>query len=118
MTMTRTISCLFLGLVTLLLPACATSFTGSAHIEGGRSGCESKCAGQGLAMSGLVYLGEYSSACVCSALAPSGAGGALSQSSTERTAGAAAAGAVAGVMMQMAKDDQEQPPLISFGLTQ
>jgi hypothetical protein len=117
-TMTRTIQYSYLALMALWLQACATSFTGSAHIEGGRSGCESKCAGDGLTMSGLVYLGEYSSACVCSvATAPAG-DQAAAQRSSDDTAGAAAAGAVAGVMMQMAKDAQDQPPLISFGLQQ
>jgi hypothetical protein len=71
---------------------CATNFTGSAHIEGGRATCEKKCAGQGLTMSGLIYMGEYSSACVCGV--PGASASVLGNSS------AVAAGA-AGVIMQM-----------------
>ena len=105
--MTRTfISCISCALL-LSLPACATSFTGSAHIEDGRAGCEQKCAGQGLSMSGLVYLGEYSSACVCSVVGPGGGPGAISRDDFNHNAAAAAAGAAAGVMMQMAEDEQQ-----------
>lgn len=93
-------------LLALALPACATSFQGSAHIEAGRAGCEHKCAGQGLAMSGLVYLGEYSSACVCSVVGPAPSTGPVS--SLDRNAAAAAAGGAAGVMMQMRRNDNNQ----------
>jgi hypothetical protein len=79
--------------------ACATSFTGSAHIEGGRSGCQTKCSAQGLEMSALVYLGEYSSACVCSVQPPAGAP-AVSQRDIQSSGVAAAAGATSGVVMQ------------------
>ena len=51
--------------VGMLVLGCATSFTGSAHIEGGRQACESRCRGQGMETAGMVYMGEYSSACVC-----------------------------------------------------
>ncbi|MET0384843.1 MAG: hypothetical protein ABW321_02735 [Polyangiales bacterium] len=80
--------------ITLLgfaVTGCATNFTGSAHIEGGRAACEQKCNGQGLAMSGLVYMGEYSSACVCSV---PGAGGGNAAAMASVAAGAA------GVVMQ------------------
>ncbi|MDH5671610.1 MAG: hypothetical protein OEZ06_05635 [Myxococcales bacterium] len=83
---------------TLTLGACATSFTGSAHIDGGRAGCENKCAGQGLAMSGLVYMGEYSSACVCEV---PGSG------SSAAPVASVAAGA-AGVVMQQRRAQQNQ----------
>ena len=101
--MTRT----FMALTLLMLvSACATSFQGSAHIEDGRAGCEQKCAGQGLSMSGLVYLGEYSSACVCSVVGPGGPG-AISRDEWNHNAAAAAAGAAAGVMMQMERNEQQ-----------
>jgi hypothetical protein len=116
--MTRMIQYSYLTLMALCLQACATSFTGSAHIEGGRGGCESRCAGDGLTMSGLVYLGEYSTACVCSVATAPAADQAVGRRSSDDTMGAAAAGAVAGVMMQMAKDAQDQPSLISFPLQQ
>ena len=54
-------------LVLLVVSAigCGTTFTGSAHVEDGRRGCEAKCRGQGMQVAGMVYMGEYSSACVC-----------------------------------------------------
>jgi hypothetical protein len=82
--------CVFGLAVALSFTGCATNFTGSAHIEGGRAACESKCTGQGLAMTGLVYLGEYSSACVC---AVPGSGG-------SSAANASVAAGAAGVVMQ------------------
>lgn len=91
-----------LTLCTLLsLAGCATSFTGSAHIEGGRAACEQKCAGQGLAMTGLVYMGEYSSACVCEV---PGRGATASNSGGS----ASVAGGTAGVMMQMQREQERQ----------
>lgn len=83
--------------------ACATSFYGSAHVEGGRAACEAKCAGQGLSMSGLVYLGEYSSACVCS-VAGTDASSAPSPRELSQSAAASAAAVVAGVVMRMNAD--------------
>lgn len=90
--------CLAVLTLSLAVASCATSFTGSAHVEGGRAGCERKCAGQGLAMSGMVYMGEYSSACVCET--PGASGGS--------TASAAVAGGAAGVVMQMRRNDEQQ----------
>jgi len=43
---------------------CATTFTGSAHIDG-RPACEHQCRSEGMELAGMVYMGEYSSACVC-----------------------------------------------------
>lgn len=77
---------------------CATSFTGSAHVEEGRAGCERKCQGQGLEMSGMVYMGEYSSACICDV--PGASGGSAA------AAGGASAGAAAGVVMQMRRNEE------------
>jgi hypothetical protein len=102
-----------------LLSACATSFTGSAHVQGGRAGCETKCSVQGLTMSGLVYLGEYSTACVCSLrpAAPVPAAPAPAAPPTQAPAAppvgqldmdeavAAVGGAAAGVIME--KQSQE-----------
>ena len=58
------ISVLALGL-TLGLAGCPTSFSGNAYVHDGRAGCEQKCKKAKLRMSALVFLGEYSSACVC-----------------------------------------------------
>ncbi|HKU37387.1 MAG TPA: hypothetical protein VJR89_04550 [Polyangiales bacterium] len=56
-----------LNLLLLGAAGCATTFTGSAMVEGGRSGCERKCSTIGLQMQAFVFMGEYSSACVCEA---------------------------------------------------
>src|SRR5437660_8917930 len=82
---------------------CATSFTGSAHIEGGRNACEAKCRGQGMQIAGMVYMGEYSSACVCEVPRTTGSSGRL-----ELMGAAGASGAAAGVVMQMARARQQQ----------
>ena len=81
------------ALLALLLFAggCATNFTGSAEVEGGRPGCERKCAAIGLEMQAFVFMGEYSTACVCDVPGRATA-----------NAGAASTAAVAvGVMTQM-----------------
>jgi hypothetical protein len=83
---------------------CATSFTGSPHIEGGRSGCEAKCRGQGMQIAGMVYMGEYSSACVCEV--PRSTGSAGDRDLLGSAAGSS--GAAAGVVMQMQRQRQQQ----------
>ncbi len=87
-------------ILVLVSTGCATSFTGSAHVEEGRAGCERKCQGQGLEMTGMVYMGEYSSACVCEVPGASGGG-------SSAAAGGASAGAAAGVVMQMRRNEEE-----------
>ena len=82
-------------LVIVGLPACATSFTGSAHVDNGRTGCEEKCKGQGMELTGMVYMGEYSDACVCAVPGKSAA------NNQRLLASAAVAGGAAGVVMQM-----------------
>ncbi len=57
--------CVIACSLSLILSGCATTFTGSPHVEDGRAGCEKKCKGQGMEVAGMVYMGEYSSACVC-----------------------------------------------------
>jgi hypothetical protein len=88
------------GLGLLLLaaaPACATSFRGNANVSPGD--CVTRCGEIGGHMDSYVYLGDYSTACVCRpglAVAESGGGG---------TAGGVT-GAVAGVWMQMQRNRQ------------
>jgi hypothetical protein len=82
-------------------PGCATSFTGSAHVENGRQGCESKCKGQGMEVVGMVYMGEYSDACVC------GVPGQTSSVHGLRVASAGVAAGAAGVVMQMRAQEQQ-----------
>ena len=91
-------------IVALSLVGCATSFTGNAHVENGRAGCEEKCKGQGMQVAGMVYMGEYSSACVCEV--PRGS---ASSSRREFLLGSAAAsGGAVGVIMQMRRQQQQQ----------
>ena len=91
----------FVWIAVLGLNGCATSFTGDAHVPGGRSGCASKCAAEGMTMSGLVFMGEYSSACICEPPGAAGGRGRLG-------AGAAAATGAAGVEMQRQRAQQQQ----------
>jgi hypothetical protein len=88
----------------LSIGGCATSFTGDPHIENGRSGCEAKCKGQGMALAGMVFMGEYTSGCVCTVPGQSASVGG-------RVFAAAQAGATAGsagVVMQMRRAQQQQ----------
>ena len=88
------------GAILLLASGCATSFTGSAYVENGRSGCQAKCKGDGLEFVGMVYMGEYSDACVCGN--PNRATSSnLSDGVASVTAGAA------GVVMQMQRQAQQ-----------
>jgi hypothetical protein len=91
-----------IAILLIALSGCmkATEFTGSAHVEQGRAGCERKCAGQGLAMTGMVYMGEYSSACMCEVPGAATAGGSATS--------AAAGGAASGVAMQMRRVQEQQ----------
>ncbi|HXK20440.1 MAG TPA: hypothetical protein VNG33_21670 [Polyangiaceae bacterium] len=86
----------------LSMAGCATAFTGSAHVEDGRAGCERKCKGQGMEVAGMVYMGEYSDACVC---AVPGQTGSL-RAKYLASAGAVAGGS-AGVVMQMRAQEQQ-----------
>jgi hypothetical protein len=56
----------FIGLVLVSVAAtgCATGYAGSAHVSG-RTACEAKCKEQGMALSGMVFMGDYTSGCVC-----------------------------------------------------
>jgi len=93
---------LIAAMLFLALGGCQTSFTGSPHVENGRAGCEAKCRGQGMDIAGLVFMGEYSSACVCSVPGH----GAKSRAMMVATA-AGGAGAV-GVVMQMRQNDENR----------
>ena len=88
--------------VALGLGGCATSFTGDPHIENGRSGCEAKCKGQGMALAGMVFMGEYTSGCVCTVPGQSASAG--GQLFAAAQAGAAAGSA--GVVLQMRRQQQ------------
>jgi hypothetical protein len=90
-------------LVGTAVVGCATSFTGSPHVENGRAGCENKCKSQGMEVAGMVYMGEYTDGCVC--VVPGQSAG------RRRLLMAAANGAAAGsagVVLQMRRQEEEQ----------
>lgn len=95
----------FVGVVSIAALGCATSFTGSAYVENGRTGCEAKCRGQGMAVAGMVYMGEYSSACVCEVPRTTSAG---PSHDTLALAGGGSGGGAVGVIMQMQRQAQQQ----------
>jgi hypothetical protein len=80
---------LFAGMFLFTL-GCQTNFTGSPHIS--TQQCEARCTADGLVLGGMVYMGEYSSACICEK--PNTAAASISG------AAAAAAAGAAGVVMQ------------------
>jgi hypothetical protein len=53
-------------LLFITLQGCATAFVGSAHIKKGPNGCRAICAKWDMEMTGMLAMGEYSDACVCS----------------------------------------------------
>lgn len=91
------------GLLALVLSGCATSFTGSAHVEGGGRSCEAKCKAQGMELAGMVFMGEYTDGCICAL-----PGRAASSKRTLLLASAESAGGATGVMMQMQRQQQQQ----------
>lgn len=93
---------LVLGLLASSTAACATTFTGSSKVEGGPHACYEKCRSNSMEMSNFVYVGEYSTACVCQV--PKHAGG---EESAASASGASAASAVA-VITQMRAEQERQ----------
>jgi hypothetical protein len=104
--MRRLFSTLGFLLLTSSLSGCPTTFSGSAHVVGGRAGCEQKCKKSKLRMSALVFLGEYSSACVCEAQIPSDK---TSESGSAPEARAAGSVGAAVTAMQQTSSDPEAP---------
>lgn len=47
----------------LLLASCATEFRGDAHVTPRQ--CQAKCDEWGMKLDGMVAMGEYSDACIC-----------------------------------------------------
>jgi hypothetical protein len=97
-----------MALVLLVTSAigCGTTFTGSAHVEDGRRGCETKCRGQGMQVAGMVYMGEYSSACVCQV--PRGTASNADDSTQLLSSAAAVTGAADGVVMEAQRRAAQQ----------
>jgi hypothetical protein len=90
---------------------CQTQFIGDAHID--PATCQARCTQSQLVMAGMVYMGAYSSACLCEVPRPPGAQppgappagaapGAPAAGAASGSLGAAGSlGTIAGVMMQM-----------------
>jgi hypothetical protein len=95
------------ALATMLLPAlagggCATNFYGSAYVPHGPRGCLEGCNTVGLEMAGMVYLGEYSSACVCRVRPDAGAAPTAAAADDDAMSLAVAGlGASVGVVLRM-----------------
>jgi hypothetical protein len=81
------------------LSGCATSFKGDAKFPGGPRGCYDRCEQAGLMMTNYVFVGEYSTGCVCSLKAKSAS--AAIDGPKQHAASAATAAAAVAVMRQM-----------------
>ena len=110
--------------LTLGLSGCPTTFQGNAHVQGGRAGCESKCKKTKMRMSGIVFLGEYSSACVCEVIPKAEKDadksdkkdGAESDDQESRSSGSlGAVGTAVAALHETAYDGEPPPPLFTFG---
>lgn len=88
---------LAMGAIATMVTGCATSFTGSAKVDGPDE-CNRVCKGWGMDLAGMVAMGEYTNGCICKVkgeqLSLSGIAGSVLLSS------AAGAGGSAGVYMQ------------------
>jgi hypothetical protein len=92
------VAALGLVLAASALPGCGTSFEGAARFPGGVAGCMRQCRNRNLEMSSFIYIGEYSTACVCK---PAPNPGSIA-AEPEQTEGdeAAVASAVVGVELE------------------
>ena len=93
--MRTTLSTVFVLL--MVAGGCATTFKGSAHVEGGPTACTAKCQALGEEFLGMVVMGEYSDACVCR----------VPGKATAENDATAVAGAVSGVVTQMRSQEAE-----------
>lgn len=80
---------IFLAISTLLV-SCSTTFNGNAHITPQQ--CEAKCSSWGMSLDGMVAMGEYSDACICT-----------KKSNLSKHPAAVGAGAIGVVMQQQAE---------------
>ncbi|MGD8861795.1 MAG: hypothetical protein PVI30_17425 [Myxococcales bacterium] len=91
-------------LLVLGCAGCATSFQGSARFPGGPKGCYDKCDEAGMKMTNFVYVGEYSTGCVCGLDRRKDADARARSGAPESAATTAAA---VGVVMQMRRQQQQ-----------
>jgi hypothetical protein len=114
----RRMRSLLLAIAMLSATGCQTQFVGNAHIDPGT--CQARCTADHLEMAGMVYMGDYSSACICEVPrseapapppppgqppAPGGPPGSGGASGAVALA-PGSLGATAGVIMQMRANQQ------------
>jgi hypothetical protein len=85
----------------LVLGACATEFTGDAHFPGGAGGCVKHCEQRNMVMDSFVYMGEYSTACVCRPKLREASAAPAATAPEARRASGASAGANVAVISAM-----------------
>ncbi len=88
----------------LCLSACPqpTSFKGDPHFPGGPNACFRKCESAGMVMDSYIFVGEYSTGCVCRPkLAPH-------TSANESTGSSTAATALVSTQMWAAEEQRGQ----------
>ena len=90
-----------LVLVALVVSGCSTTFLGDAKFPGGARGCFDRCSAQGMTMSSFVFMGDYSTGCVCGPT-PQGA----DTSATSGGAAAASSAAAVATITQMRAAEQ------------
>jgi hypothetical protein len=100
----------YLVLVSLAsgLAGCATRFTGDPKFPGGARGCFDACKREGMVMSSYVFVGEYSTGCVCSLKPTPAPQPSPATSGGQSDATAASSAAAVGVVMQMRRAQEEQ----------
>ncbi|MEO8706545.1 MAG: hypothetical protein ABI867_41350 [Kofleriaceae bacterium] len=77
--------------VIALVAGCQSGFKRTAHTD--PATCQSKCASSNMTMTGMVYMGEYSSACICEVPRPAGAPAPAPTATPGAAAGVSAASA-------------------------
>lgn len=95
MTWLRLVTVLFGAALLICLPNCATSFRGSAQYSGGPAACVRQCRSIGGQMGAFIYMGDYSTGCVCTPPASHAA-----PTASQATIAGGGLAAVAGVWMQ------------------
>jgi hypothetical protein len=113
--MSRTTSSKVLVLGLCAIAGCATSFQGEAKFPGGPRACYKRCAAAGLEMSSFVYVGEYSTGCVCGLKASMRT---ANTSQDERDVTAATSAAAVGVVLQMRRAQAQAAAAQNAAMTQ
>ena len=78
----------------IFISSCSTTFHGSSHVD--KNSCVLKCKEEGLVLDSMVFMGEYSSGCVCRRPQRT--------SSIKSKGGAESLGSVIGVIEQMRRE--------------